>query len=69
MEACNEHLFQGCKLHEGRTLLILFSGTFSTRCNAWPGAGAWFMLVEHRINLLPPALQHKQRALWQQKLG
>lgn len=23
----NDHLFIGCKLHEGRTLLILFSGT------------------------------------------
>lgn len=68
MEAFNEHLFKGCKLHEGRTLLVLFSGTLRTRSNAWPGAGGSFVWAEHRINLLPPALQHKQRPLWQQQL-
>ena len=26
METLNKHLFIGCKLHEGRTLLVLFSG-------------------------------------------
>lgn len=39
MEAFNEHLFIGCKLHEGRTLLVSFSGILSTRCNTWPRAG------------------------------
>lgn len=64
MDARNEHLLKGCKLHEGRTLLILFSGSFSTTRNAWLRLGGSFVWVEPRINLLSPALRHQLRALW-----
>lgn len=50
----NIYLFIGCKLHEGRTLLVLFSTS-------------WFMCSEHRSNLLAPALQHTGHYGRQQK--
>lgn len=57
-EAFHKHLFIGCKLHEGRTLLVLFSGTFSTSCNAWPRkvAGSCALNTELIYFLLPSSI-------------
>lgn len=55
MEAFNKHLLIGCKLHEGRTLPVLFGGTLGTSGNAWlrKVAGSCALTTELTYFLLP----------------
>lgn len=53
MEAFNECLLVGCKLHDSKTQFVFFSGALSTSCDTWPRKVAGSCAVNTELTCFP----------------